>query len=169
MYMGCWLSAASQLEEGPWEPASMLEYWLDSSCSDNHSSWELEQSCLSQLEDSVWQHSFLTSVSYRLSGVPLLRRSPRKDVLSKVFFFQLKLSGRKFLRCDFNIEFSLVGRSHLGWKEGLGDRGSWALGSGPAIPFPEKGVHDNEFTVGSTSAPRQGRSHLRLYNLEYLF
>lgn len=127
-----------------------------------------EQSCLSQLEDSVWRHSSLTSLS-TVFPLPLLRRSPRKDVLSKVFFFHLKLSGRKFLRHDFNIEFSLVGRSHLGWKEGLGDRGWWALGSGPAMPFPEKGIHDNELPVGSTSAPRQGRSHLRLYCLEYLY
>lgn len=161
MYMGCGLSAASQPEDGPWEPPSMLEYWLDSSCAGSHSSRELKKILFCGTPPSPL---FLT-----VFPLPLLTCSPRKDVFSKVFFFQLKLSGRKFLRCDFNLEFSLVGRSHLGRKEGLGDRGSWALGSGPAIPLPEKGVYDNEFPVGSTSAPRQGRSHLRLYSRENLY
>lgn len=161
MDMDCGLSAASRPEDGPWEPPSILEYWLDSSCAGNHSPRELRKILFCGTPSSPL---FLA-----VCPLPLLTCSPRKDVFSKVFFFPLKLSGRMFLRCDFNLEFSLVGRSHLGWKEGLGDRGSWALGSGPAVPFPEKGVHDNEFPVGSTSAPRQGRSHLRLCSLENLY
>lgn len=69
---------------------------------------------------------------------------------------------------DFNIEFSLVGRDHLGWKEGLGDGGAWALGSCPAVSVPEERIHDNVLLLGSTSAPRQGMPHTVLYNLECL-
>ncbi|GAB5571984.1 monofunctional C1-tetrahydrofolate synthase [Prionailurus iriomotensis] len=43
----------------------------------------------------------------------------------------------------------------LGWKKGLGNRSPWVFGSRPAMPVPEKRVHDNELPVENTSASKQ--------------
>lgn len=55
------------------------------------------------------------------------------------------------------LNFHLVGRCQLRWKEDLGNRNPWVFGSHPAMPVPEKRVNDNELSVESTSASEQGK------------
>lgn len=60
---------------------------------------------------------------------------------------------------DCNIDFRLVGRCQLRWKEGLDCRSPWVFGSRPAVLVPEERVHDNELPVENTSASKQGKPH----------
>ena len=55
------------------------------------------------------------------------------------------------------LNFHLVGRCQLRWKEDLGNRSPWVFGSHPTMSVPEKRVHDNELAVENTSASRQGK------------
>lgn len=111
-------------------------------------------------EGTVLQQSSPTSISYHiptLSSEVFSKKSHLEDVLSVKATWEEVFSG-----VDFNINFSLIGRDHLGWKEGLSHRGSRAPGSCPAVSFPEERVHDNELPLGNTSASRQGRSPMGL-------
>jgi hypothetical protein len=91
------------------------------------------------------------------------KKSHLEDVLSAKGTWEEVFGG-----VSFNISFSLVGRDHFGWKEGLGRRGARAPGSCPAVAFPEKRIYDNELPLGNTSASRQGRSLVGLYDLGIL-
>ena len=62
------------------------------------------------------------------------------------------------------LNFHLVGRCQLRWKEDLGNRSPWVFGSHPTMSVPEKRVHDNELPVENTSASRQGK-HLSCWKL----